>query len=94
MRPGHFDFLTPMKITLKLYASLETYLPSGAARNMIELEVNDGATVGEVLALHQVPRENCHLILVNGVFAPPASADSKTLNDGDTLAVWPPVAGG
>jgi len=83
-----------MKITLKLYASLETYLPPGAARNMIEMEVKDGATVGEVLTQHQVPRESCHLILVNGVFAPPATADAKTLLEGDALAVWPPVAGG
>jgi molybdopterin synthase sulfur carrier subunit len=83
-----------MKITLKLYASLETYPPPGAARNMIELEVKDGVTVGDVLTHQQVPRANCHLILVNGVFAPPATADSKTLSDGDALAVWPPVAGG
>ena len=33
-------------------------------------------------------------ILVNGHFAPPATADEKVLTDGDVLAVWPPVAGG
>ncbi|MHA1164599.1 MAG: MoaD/ThiS family protein [Alphaproteobacteria bacterium] len=83
-----------MKITLKLYASLGSFLPPGSARNAIELDVKDGATVGEVLAHQQVPRANCHLILVNGVFAPPATADRKTLSEGDALAVWPPVAGG
>ena len=51
-------------------------------------------SIGDVLAQHQVPRENCHLILVNGHFAPPATADEKVLTDGDVLAVWPPVAGG
>lgn len=83
-----------MKIILKLYASLDRHLPPGAARNAIELDVKDGATIGEVLDHQQVPRKNCHLILVNGVFAPPATADGKTLTDGDALAVWPPVAGG
>lgn len=83
-----------MNITLKLYASLGAFLPPGSARNAIQLDVKDGATIGEVLTHQQVPRANCHLILVNGVFTPPASADGKELIEGDTLAVWPPVAGG
>lgn len=83
-----------MNITLKLYASLGTFLPPGSARNAIELDVAEGASIGEVLAQQNVPRENCHLILVNGTFAPPATADDKQLTEGDTLAVWPPVAGG
>lgn len=83
-----------MKITLKLYASLGAFLPPGAKRNMIEVEIKDGATIGDVLAQHQVPRENCHLILVNGTFTPPALAGTRKLADGDALAVWPPVAGG
>ncbi len=84
----------PMKITLKLFASLGSFLPQGAARNAIKLDVKDGATIGDVLAQQQVPRETCHLILVNGIFAPPAAADGTPLAEGDTLAVWPPVAGG
>lgn len=83
-----------MKVTLKLYASLGAFLPPGARRNMIELDTPEGTTVGQVLEAHQVPRENCHLILVNGNFAAPATADARQLNDGDILAVWPPVAGG
>lgn len=83
-----------MKVTLKLYASLGSFLPAGAHRNAIEIEVPEGSSIGDVLAQHQVPRENCHLILVNGHFAPPATADEKVLTDGDVLAVWPPVAGG
>ena len=83
-----------MKITLKLYASLGSFLPPGAERNAIELDVKNGATIAEVLAQQQVPRETCHLMLVNGSFAPPAAADGKVLSEGYTLAVWPPVAGG
>lgn len=83
-----------MKVTLKLYASLGAFLPAGARRNAIQLDLPEGATVGEVLARHQVPRAACHLILVNGNFAPPASADATALEEGDTVAVWPPVAGG
>lgn len=83
-----------MKVTLKLYASLGAFLPPGAERNAIQIDMPEGATVGDLLARHQVPRQNCHLILVNGSFAPPAGADENVLAEGDTVAVWPPVAGG
>jgi sulfur carrier protein ThiS len=31
---------------------------------------------------------------VNGVFIPPDARATTSLKDGDTLAVWPPIAGG
>jgi molybdopterin converting factor small subunit len=33
-------------------------------------------------------------VLINGVYAEPEERGSPILNDGDSLAVWPPVAGG
>ena len=49
---------------------------------------------GGLLNAHNVPREACHLLLVNGVYSPPATADDIALKEGDTVAVWPAVAGG
>jgi len=83
-----------MNITLKLYASLGDYLPADAFENTIKLKVSDGASVSDVLSSHQVPLEACHLILINGFYHPPVSAPSTALSEGDTLAVWPPIAGG
>lgn len=83
-----------MKVTLKLYASLGDFLPPSAERNAIDVDMPDGATVHEVLHKHHVPMETCHLILVNGIFTPLTSANAKRLEEGDTVAVWPPVAGG
>ena len=51
-------------------------------------------TVGGVLRDYSVPGNMCHLVLVNGVFIPPSERDEYKLKDGDSLAVWPPVAGG
>jgi len=83
-----------MKVTLKLYASLGRFLPDGAERNQIRLEVADDTTIVGLLDRYNVPREACHLVLVNGLFQPPDTRASVALNDGDELAVWPPVAGG
>lgn len=81
-------------VTLKLYASLGAYLPDGANRNEVKLEVADGTTIGQLLEAHAVPREACHLVLLNGIFQPPAGRAGVPLKPGDALAVWPPVAGG
>jgi len=83
-----------MDITLKLYATLSSCLPETAKKNEIQLKVEEGTSVMDILNQYQVPKESCHLILINGNYTPLLGADAKILNDGDTLAIWPPVAGG
>jgi molybdopterin converting factor small subunit len=83
-----------MKITLKLFASLAEYLPAGAVRNAVQVEVPSGASLNEIIDRHRVPRDLAHLVLVNGCFAAQENRDRTVLNEGDTLAIWPPVAGG
>jgi sulfur carrier protein ThiS len=41
-----------------------------------------------------VPPKLCHLVLVNGVYVPPAERATRVLHDDDELAIWPPIAGG
>jgi len=83
-----------MKITVKLFALLGQYLPPDAKNNTIELDVDEGATPAAIFARLNVPPENCHLVLVNGVFVAPGQRASHLLKDKDALAAWPPVAGG
>ena len=81
-------------VTLKLYASLGAYLPAGHARNEASVEVSQGTTIQQLLDAHNVPREACHLVLLNGIFQPPGARAGAVLKSGDAVAVWPPVAGG
>ena len=83
-----------MKICLKLYASLGAYLPAGVTDNTTELELPEQTTPQEVIDRYQVPTRLAHLVLLNGTYLPPPQRRQVTIHDGDTLAVWPPVAGG
>lgn len=84
-----------MKITFKLYATLTDLLPAGAKANAVEIEVPDDTTLNMLIDKYRVPRDLAHLVLLNGVFICEADRDqSGTISDGDTLAIWPPVAGG
>lgn len=80
--------------TVKLYASLSGYLPQGARRNAVELTLPDDSTVTAVLERLKVPPAQCHLILLNGLFVAPSRRAGLVVKEGDTIAVWPPVAGG
>ena len=84
-----------MRITLKLFATLERFLPGGrTGYNEARVDVPEGASVAEALGAMGVPREEAHLVLVNGVHVPPERLAKVKLKEGQTLAVWPPVAGG
>ena len=80
--------------TVKLYASLGDYLPAGAIKNAIEISLPNEATILSTLDRLHVPREHCHLVLLNGEFVSPSARANCAVKDGDTIAVWPPVAGG
>ncbi|MCB1762089.1 MAG: MoaD/ThiS family protein [Gammaproteobacteria bacterium] len=82
-----------IRLKFKLYASFSEFLPTGAERNAVNLELPDNSSPLSVLQQHGVPLAQVHLVLVNGVFVPP-SARHLPLSDGDELAVWPAVAGG
>jgi thiamine biosynthesis protein ThiS len=82
------------QVTVKLFASLADYLPPDAKENAASLDFTEEVTIADLLERLKVPKERCHLVLVNGIFVPPSQRQAKALSDGDTLAVWPPVAGG
>lgn len=84
-----------MKVTLKLYATLSDYLPSDARKsNALELDLAAGTTPAQVIESQNLPRKLCHLVLIDGVFVPPAARAKRALAEGETLAIWPPIAGG
>jgi hypothetical protein len=85
-----------MKITLKLFASLTDYLPPGRERgnNVIDMDVPEGASIVEAVVPFQLPQKMVHLVLLNGVYVPPAERSMRRLSEGDVLAIWPPIAGG
>jgi molybdopterin converting factor small subunit len=83
------------KATVKLFASLSSYLPASARNNSAEVRLEpDAATVTSALAALKVPMEKCHLVLLNGVFISPSARANCAVEDGDTISAWPPVAGG
>lgn len=84
-----------MKIVFKLYATLQDYLPAEAKKtNALMMELEEGTTIQQIIERFALPQKLCHLVLIDGNFVAPAERASRALKEGDTLAIWPPVAGG
>jgi molybdopterin synthase catalytic subunit len=79
-----------MKVEIRLFATLQSYLPAGADGDGISLDLPAGATVGDVVESLKIPGELACLTVVNGRDAGPDQA----LAPGDELAMFPPLAGG
>ena len=84
-----------MQVTLKLFASLASYLPSNKKSSIeADIELADGSTIGDVISLYKIPSKSAHLVMVNGVYIKPEERDQYALKSHDALAICPPVAGG
>ena len=79
-----------MKVDVRLFATLRSYLPAGAHGDGVSLDIPPGATVGDVVAALAIPSDVACLIVVNGHDA----ALEQVLGPGDELAMFPPLAGG
>jgi sulfur carrier protein ThiS len=84
-----------MRITFKLFAQLQDFLPAEARKtNSFSLEIAEGSSVAQVIERFNLPPRLVHLVLLDGAFVPPGDREARLLQDGETLAIWPPVAGG
>ena len=79
-----------MKVELILYASLRNCLPAQYGKNSCIMEVEEGTTIGKLLAKLQIPPEAARILFRNGVQV----KGDEVLKDGDRVGAFPPVAGG
>ncbi|MGE4636182.1 MAG: MoaD/ThiS family protein [Arenicellales bacterium] len=83
-----------MQVTFKLFAGLAEFLPPGAVQSAVQLELPEDGTVNSLIERYHLPPQLVHLVLVNGIYQDKSARELTRLREGDTVAMWPPVAGG
>jgi molybdopterin synthase sulfur carrier subunit len=81
-----------MKIEVKLFATLRRHLPPDATGRKATIEVEGGITVRSLVEQLKIPPELTQIVLVNGETV--EREQDRVLQDGDTVSIFPPVAGG
>jgi len=78
-----------MIITLKLFATFREHIKDNQ-NGVVEAILHETATVQDVLTSFNIPEGIPTIILINGV----QKSAADCLHDGDTVSVFPPIAGG
>jgi len=79
-----------VRVEVRLFATLERYLPDSAEGDGTSLELPEDATVAQVARRLGVPEDLPFLTVVNGR---EAHLDAR-LCAGDVVVMFPPLAGG
>ena len=79
-----------MKVGLRLQAILRRYRPAGLTGDVIEMDLDNGATVRDAVEALGVPVNLIHAVFIN---EEQGSLDTA-LADGDRVRIFPPVVGG
>ncbi len=79
-----------MRVRVKLYATLSRYLNNQTPGIPVEIDVPNGATVGELVNRLKLPREEVKLFFVKGR----ARSIDWSLEPDDEVGIFPLIGGG
>lgn len=79
-----------MKVEVRLFATLASFLPAHGRAGAAELELPEGSTVTEVTRSLGIPPDLARVVLVNGRDIGPEAR----LAAHDVVTIFPPLAGG
>lgn len=78
-----------MKITVNLFAGLENFTDFGKRKGN-EIEIEDKATIKELLEILNIPAEKASLIMINGKH----QDKEYNLKPDDNVSLFPSIGGG
>lgn len=79
-----------IRVKVKPFATLRRYFPHLGVGEALEVELPNGATVGQLMNHLGLPADQVRVVFVNGV----SRDENHPLADGDEVGVFPPVGGG
>ncbi len=79
-----------MLVQVKLFATLRRQYPHLGLGEAMPVELEDGATVAQLVSHLDLPAAEVKIVFVNGI----VRDTDHVLADGDDLGIFPPVGGG
>ncbi|MBW2716543.1 MAG: MoaD/ThiS family protein [Deltaproteobacteria bacterium] len=84
-----------MRIYVRLFANLRDRFPSDD-RGRGEIELDEGTSLAGLIERLEIPDPLAQMVLIDGIQQPRGRTEraKRTLEDGQTVSIFPPVAGG
>ena len=79
-----------MNVEVKLFFDFKTFLPSGSSKNTTIINLEKGTTVQKLIEILKLPPKIPKNIILNGITV----ENDRELKEGDSIAIFPPMAGG
>lgn len=79
-----------IKVEVVLFATLRIYNPNGESSDPFLMEVPEGSTVEYLLKELKIPPKESKQVFINSR----RQEKDCVLQDGDRVAIFPPIAGG
>ncbi len=79
-----------MQVLVKLFGCFRAFFPPGTGPPSFLMDLEEGAMVRDILARLRIPEREPREIICNHRLGLP----EQVLEDGDTVAIFPPLAGG
>ncbi len=79
-----------IRVNVKLFATLRRFFPDYDAEKGVEVKVEAGSTVENLIQALHLPEKEARVILINGL----SKKNTDTLADGDQVSLFTPLGGG
>ncbi len=84
-----------VQIELKMFMKFKRFLPEGSADGKATISLPAGATFKDLLHHIDMPVVEDKIIVINGISHKQSDkVNALSLQQGDTVAIFPPIAGG
>ncbi len=84
-----------MNIEVRTFINFKSYMPPDAKDGKAVLSIKDGATFSDLLKVLGIPMEEPRIVVLNGVSqGTTPEVNTRVLQEGDIVAIFPPIGGG
>jgi len=80
-----------VRVDVRLYATFAKVAPTQHAGDPFDVELEDSASLTDLICRLGIPEDDVHLAIVNGRIT---HDRLQSLQDNDRVALFPPVGGG
>jgi molybdopterin converting factor small subunit len=84
-----------MNVEVRLFIHFKNYLPPGSQDGKAILSIQEGATLTDLYTMLGIPVTEPKIVVLNGISQGTSpEINTRALNEGDIVSLFPPIGGG